>query len=290
MAKELPKLVERAVGVHTREELLRIREGKVAIVGMGCDGCEVADQLVRTGVGKVTLIDGDEVEETNLNRQRLYTYPDIRAIKVYAAQRRLRHTSPYTKVKAVYDKLTYDNGSQLLKGHDVVVQGLDGMCARMIAHEICRELDIPIVTMSGQPKLRSVVSTVLPGDPLYQELFSIELEKPLKDMSDQERRDLDYRLVIERAEHAVEQGADPSWLDRLRRGETSWSITLGRAPVTGTFQSNEVIKLLTGAEPKARAPKIAVYDGNGLAEFGFPNDWGKILEPDAGKYWDYRMF
>jgi len=286
---ELPALVMRAIGVHTKEELTQIRKGKAAIVGVGCDGCEVAEQLVRTGIGTITLIDPDVVEETNLNRQRLYSHSDIGIPKVYAAQRRLQEISPHTMIKAHQERIDYTH-KELLEGHDVIVQGLDSMCARIITHELARELSIPIVTMSGQPPLRSMVSTALPGDPLYQELFSLPLKKPVKEMSEEEKKALDKQLTLERARHAVQQGANEEWLKELARGRTSWSITLGRSPVTGTLQTNEVIRLLTGKEPLARAPKIIVYDGNGLTEFGHPHDMCKVLEPARGKTWDYRLF
>ena len=75
----------------------------------------------------------------------------------------------------------------------------------------------------------------------------------------------------------------PNWRNQLVN-------TLGRASITGTLQTNEVIRLLIGTTPIARAPRILVYDGHMLTEFGYPNDVCKLLEPEKGKYWDYGMF
>ena len=109
--------MERCLGTHSAEGLRKIRRGRVAIAGVGCDGCEVAEQLVRTGIGKITLIDHDIVEETNLNRQRLFSMNDIGVPKVVAAKRRLEQISPHTKILVCHEKLTDKNGTKLLSGH-----------------------------------------------------------------------------------------------------------------------------------------------------------------------------
>lgn len=284
---DIPPLLSRALGVHSESDLQKIRHGRVAIVGVGCDGCEVAEQLVRSGIGEILLIDQDVVEETNLNRQRLYAYSDIGVPKVSAASKRLRDISPYTKIETVQAAFDYHNAA-LIKGYDVIAQGLDGMVARMISHEVAGESGIPIVTMSGQPPLRSVVSTILPGGVTYQELFSITLPKPLREMSREERKEFNFNLSCDRAEHAITHGADKNWYENFKSHRTSWSITLGRSPITGTLQTNEVIRLITGKKPLAIAPYAIVYDGNGLSEFGHPNDVCKILKLD--QKWDYKLF
>lgn len=286
---KIPKFLDRALGVHSEKELLKLRMGKVVVIGAGCDGCEVAEQLVRSGIGEITIIDNDVVEETNLNRQRLFARSDIGVPKVFAAKKRLEDISPYTKVNAVNSRLTYET-AEILKGHDVVVQGIDSITARIMSHEIAAELGLPIVTMSGQPPLRSVVSTALNGKPLYQELFGINLSKPVKEMSHSEKENLDFSLCVARAEHAVGQGADPKWLSKFKNKDTSWSITLGRSPITGTLQTNETIRLLLGKMPNAIAPNIIVFDGNGLQEFGFPKDICKVLDIGSKTNWDYRLF
>jgi len=291
MSKEdIPEFLDRVIGVHTKEDLLKLRKGKVVIVGMGCDGCEVAEQLVRTGIGEITIIDGDVVEETNLNRQRLYGYSDIGKPKVTAAQERLVEISNHTKINTIFDKLSYGNGENYLKGHDVVVQGIDNISSRIIVHEISKKVKIPIVTMSGQPPFRSVISTVFPEGPSYQELFSIPLNKPVEKMTDDEKKKFDFELCCERAKHALEQEASKEWYDNFIKRKTSWSITLGRSPITGTIQTNEVIRLLTNKAPLAVAPRIISYDGNGLGEFNLPNVLVALLLPKEGKYWDYRLW
>lgn len=282
-------LFERGIGVHSKSEIQQLNRSKVAIVGIGCDGCEVAEQLIRTGVNEITLIDGDKVEESNLNRQRLFSYSDIGTPKVFAAKKRLQDISPKAVIHVVDSFLQYEN-IDLLKGHDVIVQGLDNIPARILVHELAKELSIPSVTMTGQPPLRSVVSTILPDGPTYQELFSIELEKPLRQMTKEERRKLHNVVCLERAAHALKQGADKEWYENFTTGKTSWSITLGRSPVTGTLQTNEVIRILLGKKPLAIAPTIVAFDGNGLHEFGYSQDVCKILHPQNSKGWDYRLF
>lgn len=286
---DLPTQFTRMVGVHSAADIWQLQKARVAIVGMGCDGCEVAEQLARSGVGELTIMDDDLVEETNLNRQRLYEILDIGIPKVWAAARRLKGCCPAVKLNVIAQKLWYDN-AEVLRGHDVIVQGLDNVPSRIALHEIAREMKTPLVTMSGQPPLRTVVSTVLPGGPLYQELFNIEMPEAMRSMSLEARKRFHHCISVDRARHAVSRGADRSWFKQFEKGKAGWPITLGRSPITGTMQSNEVIRLLLGQKPLAVAPNIIAYDGNGLDEFGFPDDLLKVLKPRSKDDWDYKLF
>src|SRR3989344_1032185 len=77
------EITQRSLGVYSREEQEKIRKGKVAIVGVGCDGGMDAYILARMGVGNLRLIDFDTNELSNMNRQPMATYSTRGIPKVY---------------------------------------------------------------------------------------------------------------------------------------------------------------------------------------------------------------
>ena len=76
----------------------KIIQSKVLIVGMGGLGCPVAEFLTRAGVGFLGIIDSDNVDLSNIHRQRLYNINDLKKTKVYAAKKKLNKINSETKV------------------------------------------------------------------------------------------------------------------------------------------------------------------------------------------------
>ena len=92
-----------------REGQKKIQNSKVLIVGVGGLGCPVALELVAAGVGTIGLVDFDVVEESNLQRQILYTEQDVGKPKVEAAARHLRERNSQCKIYCINDKISFRN-------------------------------------------------------------------------------------------------------------------------------------------------------------------------------------
>jgi molybdopterin/thiamine biosynthesis adenylyltransferase len=123
----------------------RLREAKVAVVGVGGLGTVSSLYLALAGVGYLRLIDQDTVEVQNLHRQILYTVNDLRYPKVEVAAQRLQRLNPLLKVEAVSENLNAGNAEKLLADVDVVVDGLDNMLTRYIVNRACLKHGIPYV-------------------------------------------------------------------------------------------------------------------------------------------------
>jgi len=115
----------------------------VAVIGVGGLGSPILTYLALAGVGKLTLVDWDVVEISNLNRQFLHGTGDVGRKKVVSADEKLKALNPEVEIQPLSVALTRDNAEELLAGHDLVIGALDSLEARVIVNEVCVNLRIP---------------------------------------------------------------------------------------------------------------------------------------------------
>lgn len=215
----------------------RLREAKVAVLGVGGLGCWAAWSLACCGIGEMWLIDGDRVEESNLNRQILYTEADIGLSKAEVAAARLRAFNSAMRTTATARRL----GSQVeladfIAGADVVVDAADWP-----AHDIerwcnaaCFEAGIPYITMSHFPPIARVGPLFVPG---RTGCYACQ--------------ETAYRRQYPLFDVVVEQ----------RRAQPSPSATLGPAcGMIGGQVGMEVLHLLTGLSEPSTLGVAHIYD------------------------------
>lgn len=92
----------------------RLKNSHVVIIGVGGLGCPLAETLCRAGVGRLTLIDDDVIDESNLQRQSLFTPNDIGKSKALVAKAKLNEINNFCQIEALNTRLTLDNHQQLL--------------------------------------------------------------------------------------------------------------------------------------------------------------------------------
>jgi molybdopterin/thiamine biosynthesis adenylyltransferase len=144
------------------ESQKRLKESHVVIVGMGGLGCASAIYLTAAGVGRITLIDFDVVELSDLNRQILYWEEEIGERKVFVAQRKLARLNPQVEIIPVLAAVREDNISQLMTGTQVVLDGLDNFATRLIVNSACVRHKVPFIH-GGVCRFRGLVTTIIPG-------------------------------------------------------------------------------------------------------------------------------
>jgi molybdopterin/thiamine biosynthesis adenylyltransferase len=150
----------------------RLFTSKAVIIGCGGLGGYVIEELARLGVGNLVLIDSDVIEEHNLNRQLLATVNVLNRPKVDVACERVRLINPAVNVTPLKTVFFHDNARELVKGADVVLDGLDTIPARLELAQICHEMSIPVVHGAiggwyGQ------VATQLPGENISPQIFGM---------------------------------------------------------------------------------------------------------------------
>lgn len=128
----------------------RLAASRVAIIGAGGLGSNIASMLLRSGVLEMTLIDFDRIEESNLNRQ-LFFRDQLGDLKVEALAVTLRRIDPRVSLTLLPEVLTAENFEQLLGRPDVIVEAVDGAETKaLIINEWSKRLsDIPLVAASG---------------------------------------------------------------------------------------------------------------------------------------------
>lgn len=166
--KELPE--EEYLEIYSRqivlkdinyEGQLKLRNAKVCIVGLGGLGSPAAIQLTGMGVGHLRLVDRDIVERTDLHRQYLYGVNVLGYPKVEAAAKRLNDLNPGVKIEPLPIYLTAYNVESIIKGMDVVVDGLDTIEPRYIINRACVKHRIPYVFGAALEAFGNV-STIIP--------------------------------------------------------------------------------------------------------------------------------
>ncbi|MDE3235796.1 MAG: HesA/MoeB/ThiF family protein [Bacteroidota bacterium] len=127
------------------EGQLKLQAAKVLVIGAGGLGCPVLQYLAAAGVGSIGIVDGDTVEETNLQRQILYTSAHVGKHKVQVAKERIEQINPFVKVTSYSTYINEENALELMQSYDVVVDGSDNFATRYLVNDACVLLNKPLV-------------------------------------------------------------------------------------------------------------------------------------------------
>lgn len=152
------ELSESEMHLYSRQILLdgwdidaqeKLKLSNVLIVGCGGIGCTSAELLARAGVGKITLIDADTIEISNLQRQMAFTEADLGFYKAEVLAKRLASINPYIQVNSVVSKLDASNAESLISQQDLVLDGCDNFATRYLVNAICKQLNVPLISASA---------------------------------------------------------------------------------------------------------------------------------------------
>jgi len=149
---------------------LKLKNAKVCVIGLGGLGSPVATQLTAMGVGHLRLVDRDVVERSNLQRQHLYSMDFLGYPKVEVAAKRLSWMNPNVDIEPMPLSLNADNAEEIIKGIDVVVDGLDRMLPRYALNRACVKLGVPYI-FGAAVMTYGNVSTIIPGETPCLECF-----------------------------------------------------------------------------------------------------------------------
>lgn len=204
----------------------RLLAAHVAVIGAGGIGCPALTYLAAAGVGRLTVIDDDLVDLSNLQRQPLFATADIGRGKADVAAERLRALNPDVSVVPVAERLDRANAARLLGETDVVLDGCDNFATRLIVSDHCTAARITLVSAAiGQ--FQGQIGTFTGWEP----------DKPC------------YRCFVGDAHDAddcdscAEQG-----------------VLGAMAGLVGSFAAMEAIRALTGFGPD-QAGKLHLVDG-----------------------------
>jgi adenylyltransferase/sulfurtransferase len=126
-----------------------LKATSIAIVGAGAIGSAAIPALAGAGTGRLTIIDDDVVELSNLHRQPLFADADCGSPKAPLAAGFVARLNPHVQVDAVQQRIDTSNAAQLLAGHDYVLDGSDNFATRLAVSDACVRLGIPLVSAAA---------------------------------------------------------------------------------------------------------------------------------------------
>jgi len=115
----------------------KIIQSKALIIGMGGLGCPVAEYLTRAGIGSLGLVDYDCVELSNIHRQSLYDYTDLKKSKVKSALKKLKKINNKTKITCYKVRLNKNNFNKIIKDYDYIIDGSDNFETKFLINDFC---------------------------------------------------------------------------------------------------------------------------------------------------------
>lgn len=143
--------LERTELLLGKEKLEKLRSSNVLIVGLGGVGAYAAEQICRAGVGKITLVDGDVVEESNRNRQLPALITTAGQPKAEILATRFRDINPEVELTVVNDFIRDEKTIQLLESQqfDYVVDAIDTLSPKVFLIKHCMQLGLKVVSSLG---------------------------------------------------------------------------------------------------------------------------------------------
>jgi sulfur-carrier protein adenylyltransferase/sulfurtransferase len=219
MALELEQLTREELQRYSRHLLLpeigstgqqRIKSARVLLVGAGGLGSPLALYLAAAGVGTLGIVDDDEVDTTNLQRQVLHDSTSVGQPKVLSAQQRIAALNPHVTVVPHHARLSPDTAEALLSEYDIVADGSDNFPTRYLVNDAC---------------------VALAKVNVYGSVYRFEGQASVFDAA----RGPCYRCLFP---HAPPPGVAPSCAE---------AGVLGVLPgIVGLIQATEVLKLIAG--------------------------------------------
>lgn len=154
----------RSLSLHdfTEKDQLKLSATTVSMVGAGGIGSPVLRLLASLGFGKIRIIDGDKVELSNIQRQNIYNNADIGKKKAECAAENLSLMNPEVKFIPIVKRIDDRNVQEILKGSDLIVDGLDSFQARHAVNRVSVKSGIPYI-FAGAVEYFANLSSFIPG-------------------------------------------------------------------------------------------------------------------------------
>ena len=161
-------IILKEVGAKGQKKLLN---ASVLIIGAGGLGAPAAMYLAAAGVGTIGIVDADEVDLSNLQRQIIHSTADIGKAKVKSAKETMEAINPDVTVKTYREFVTSENVMELIKDYDFIIDGTDNFPAKFLINDACVMAGKPF-SHAGIIRFKGQLMTYVPGEgPCYRCVF-----------------------------------------------------------------------------------------------------------------------
>jgi molybdopterin-synthase adenylyltransferase len=251
------EMTNRNIGFISQEQQETLRKTKACVFGMGGIGGTAFEVLVRCGIGRFSIVDRDDFDPTNLNRQILATRETVGGLKIDIAEERARSINPEIEIEK-FDHIDEENIADLLRDASVCVMGIDSLAPYVIASRYCRKHDIPLVESWAIPYGNVRVFTK--DTPTLEEAYGLPTAgRRVSDIPEEEMQQLDLgaRLTLAKIE-GIPDYYPPEVVEKMKQG---WFASF--APVVwlpAVMLALETVKVLLKWGEIAYAPDFKLYD------------------------------
>ncbi|XP_055638765.1 adenylyltransferase and sulfurtransferase MOCS3 [Toxorhynchites rutilus septentrionalis] len=168
IARYSRQIILSGIGVQGQ---LKLKRASVLVVGAGGLGCPSSLYLAGAGIGRIGILDYDEVELTNLHRQLLHTESSIGLAKVESAEAFLEQLNSQIEIVTHHTQLSSDNALRILELYDIIVDATDNVATRYLLNDACILLNKPLVSGSALQLEGQLTVYNYNGGPCYRCLF-----------------------------------------------------------------------------------------------------------------------
>ncbi|MGR3623438.1 HesA/MoeB/ThiF family protein [Pseudophaeobacter sp.] len=150
----------------------KMKQAKVLVIGAGGLGAPALQYLAAAGVGVIGVIDDDEVENANLQRQVIHRDQDIGMPKVFSAEAAMRAQNPHVEVRPYHRRLSEEIAEDLFADYDLILDGTDNFDTRYLVNRVAVKLGKPLIS-GALSQWEGQLSLFHPakGGPCYQCIF-----------------------------------------------------------------------------------------------------------------------
>jgi molybdopterin/thiamine biosynthesis adenylyltransferase len=147
-----------------------LAKAHVVLIGCGGIGSPALQYLGAAGIGRLTLVDSDVVEESNLQRQTIFTPADIGQPKAEVAAQWVKRFDPALETRALVGRVGKDDAAQVPEGADLVLDGCDNFATRLAVSDACVAAGVPL-TSAALGRFQGQIANFaghLPGEACYR--------------------------------------------------------------------------------------------------------------------------
>ncbi|MBS1646535.1 MAG: molybdopterin-synthase adenylyltransferase MoeB [Bacteroidetes bacterium] len=123
----------------------KLKQTKIVVIGAGGLGCPILQYLAAAGVGMLGVVDFDVIEQSNLQRQILFSVDDVGKYKADVAKEKIQKLNPYIQVHSYVLSLSPANAIDIISHYDLVIDGSDNFATRYLVNDACVMLNKPFV-------------------------------------------------------------------------------------------------------------------------------------------------
>ncbi|WP_071705815.1 TatD family hydrolase [Murdochiella vaginalis] len=269
----IPQRLQRLALLLQEEGIQKLNESRVLVLGLGGVGSSCVEALARGGIGHLALLDGDVVEESNINRQAIAFTSTVGRAKTEVMREMVLAINPGCDVDARKQFLTRENTADMLDSFakpDVVLDCIDTVSQKLEIVEWCANQQIPLLSAMGAANKRDPMALRFS---LVEKTFNCPLSKVMR--RECRKRGISQLEVIFSTESPLSPQPPRTSLATKTATRSGKAETLGSMsympPIMGQMMAGKVICRLAGLEKMPNPPRKKLADER-MSKEGTPNE------------------